>query len=94
MPLIGFDNSYTRLPERFYAPAAAASASEPFMFAFNEPLARELASMSRCSTARAALFSGNLKPDDAANVALAYAATSSVISCRSWVMAAPCCSAK
>ncbi|MET3612169.1 uncharacterized protein YdiU (UPF0061 family) [Rhizobium aquaticum] len=74
MPLIGFDNSYTRLPERFYAPASAAGASEPWMFAFNEPLARELGlDVETMKRDGAALFSGNLKPDDAANVALAYA---------------------
>ncbi|HWU61048.1 MAG TPA: YdiU family protein [Ensifer sp.] len=74
MPLIGFNNSYTSLPERFYAPATAAGASEPWMFAFNEPLARDLGlDVETLKREGAALFSGNLKADDAANVALAYA---------------------
>jgi uncharacterized protein YdiU (UPF0061 family) len=74
MPLIGFDNSYTRLPERFYAPARAAGASEPWMFAFNEPLALDLGlDVETLKRDGAALFSGNLVPDDAANIALAYA---------------------
>lgn len=74
MPLIGFNNSYTSLPERFYASATAAGASEPWMFAFNEPLATELGlDAALLKRDGAALFSGNLKPDDAANIALAYA---------------------
>jgi uncharacterized protein YdiU (UPF0061 family) len=74
MPLIGFDNSYTRLPGHFYAPARAAGASEPWMFAFNEPLAAGLGlDVATLKRDGAAIFSGNMVPEDAANVAMAYA---------------------
>ena len=74
MPLIGFDNSYTRLPAHFFADAEAAGASEPWMFAFNDTLAAELGLDAEALKRNgAAIFSGNEKPDGAANVALAYA---------------------
>jgi uncharacterized protein YdiU (UPF0061 family) len=37
-----FDNSYARLPERFYAPFQPSEVSAPLLIQLNEPLAREL----------------------------------------------------
>lgn len=74
MPLIAFDNSYVRLNGPFAAPAKAAGASEPWMFAFNDQLAEDLGlDAEALKRDGAAIFSGNMPLPGAANVALAYA---------------------
>lgn len=71
----GFDNSYTRLPPRFFASTEPAKASAPVLVAFNAPLADEmrlpLAGLD--SVALAEIFSGNRPPADSFPIATAYA---------------------
>lgn len=74
MPAFAFDNTFTRLPERLFAPAKPATASEPWMFAFNRELAAELGLDADALIQHgAALFSGNETPEGAANIAMVYA---------------------
>lgn len=74
MSKLGFDNSYRRLPERFYAPVTPASASAPRLIAFNRQLASDLGLDPHFLEAQAAsLFSGNSLAPDAEPIALAYA---------------------
>ncbi len=71
---LGFDNSYRRLPERFFAAQAPATVAAPRLIAFNRPLARELRLDVAAIEPRAAeLFSGNALAADAQPIALAYA---------------------
>ncbi|MBV2186766.1 MAG: YdiU family protein, partial [Rhizobium sp.] len=70
-----FDNSYTRLPERFYRAATPAAARAPQLIRFNEALAEEL-NLNFAGAADevlAAIFSGNRLPEGAAAIAMAYA---------------------
>lgn len=71
----GFDNSYARLPSRFYAQVVPAGASKPRLVAFNSALAEELGlSVSGVDAdVLAEIFSGNRPPEDAAMIATAYA---------------------
>ena len=70
----GFDNSYRRLPERFFAPLGPAAVSAPRLIAFNRPLARDLGlDVAAIEPHAAALFSGNAVALDAEPIALAYA---------------------
>ncbi len=74
MVRFGFDNSYRRLPERFFAPLAPAAVSAPRLIAFNRPLAHELGlDVAAIEPQAAALFSGNALAEDAEPIALAYA---------------------
>ncbi len=75
MPVIAFDNTYTRLPEQFYARVKPATVSRPGLFAYNEELAQELGiDLSTISKdERAALFTGQSLPEQASALALAYA---------------------
>ncbi|MBW8298346.1 MAG: YdiU family protein [Hydrogenophaga sp.] len=70
-----FDNSYTRLPERFYRPASPTVARAPLLIRFNAALAEELnLDFARASDEDlAAIFSGNSLPEGAAAIAMAYA---------------------
>ena len=52
MVRFGFDNSYRRLPERFFAPLAPAAVSAPRLIAFNRPLAPSWGSTSPPSSRR------------------------------------------
>ncbi|MFB2550970.1 protein adenylyltransferase SelO [Ensifer soli] len=71
---IRFDNSYARLPEGFFAAARPTPVSEPWLFAFNRPLAEDLGLDAEALLADgAALFSGNSLPDGAEPLAMAYA---------------------
>src|SRR5512145_1357524 len=71
---LGFDNSYRRLPERFFAPLPPAAAPAPRLIAFNRPLAHELGlDVAAIEPHAAALFSGNAVALDAEPIALAYA---------------------
>lgn len=73
--MFAFDNSYQRLPERFYRPASPAVARAPKLIRFNAALAAELnldfAGASEDELA--AVFSGNDLPEGAATIAMAYA---------------------
>jgi uncharacterized protein YdiU (UPF0061 family) len=74
MVRFGFDNSYRRLPERFFAPRAPAAVPDPRLIAFNRPLARELGlDLAAIEPHAAALFSGNAVAADAEPIALVYA---------------------
>ena len=56
---IPFDNSYARLPDRFFARQGAAPATAPELLAFNAGLARELGiGFDEDPDALAAAFSG------------------------------------
>jgi uncharacterized protein YdiU (UPF0061 family) len=69
-----FDNSYTRLPEHFYARTAPTPVSAPRLLALNAALCAELGlSFEALARDAAALFSGNVLPEGAASVAQAYA---------------------
>lgn len=70
-----FDNSYARLPERFYARLAPAKVAEPRLIRVNALLARELGIDPDwlASADGVAALSGNLVPDGADPVAMAYA---------------------
>jgi serine/tyrosine/threonine adenylyltransferase len=70
-----FDNSYARLPERFYARVAPATVREPRLIKGNQPLAALLGLDPAVldPTTGAQLFSGNVVPEGAASIALAYA---------------------
>ena len=71
---LGFDNSYRRLPARFFAEVEPARAAAPRLLAFNRPLARELRlDVDTVEAAAAMLFSGNTLAADAQPIALAYA---------------------
>lgn len=74
MTAIAFDNSYRRLPERFYAPLAPAKVRAPRLIAFNARLAAELGLDGPEIAANAAeIFSGNSVLPGAEPIALAYA---------------------
>lgn len=70
-----FDNSYARLPERFYSRLNPTPVRYPRLIKLNQPLAEMLGldlSLLDDSTA-AAIFSGNTIPDGAEPLAMAYA---------------------
>ncbi|WP_244709561.1 protein adenylyltransferase SelO [Rhizobium cremeum] len=73
--MFAFDNSYQRLPERFFRPVRPATVRAPRLIRFNEALAEELGlDFSGVDDARLAeVFSGNDLPDGAASLAMAYA---------------------
>lgn len=70
-----FDNSYARLPERFYSRVEPASVPAPVLLAFNDGLAGELGldALADGDEALAAVFAGNQVPAGAEPIALAYA---------------------
>ncbi|HEX4340751.1 MAG TPA: YdiU family protein [Polyangiaceae bacterium] len=70
-----FDNTYARLPERFYARVAATKASKPRLIKLNRPLAELLGADVEflSSPAGAEVLAGNVVPDGAEPIALAYA---------------------
>jgi uncharacterized protein YdiU (UPF0061 family) len=69
-----FDNSYARLPQHFFARQAPSQASEPWLIKLNEPLAAELGlDVEALKREGAAIFSGNLVPEGADPLAMAYA---------------------
>ena len=73
--MIHFDNSYARLPERFSAAALPTPVRAPQLIAFNRPLAAELGlELDGVDDARlAAIFAGNVVPQGAEPLAMAYA---------------------
>jgi uncharacterized protein YdiU (UPF0061 family) len=70
-----FDNSYTRLPERFYARTVPSPVSAPRLIRLNTALAEQLG-LDPAALARpegVAVLAGNVVPEEAAFIALAYA---------------------
>jgi serine/tyrosine/threonine adenylyltransferase len=70
-----FDNSYRRLPERFYAPLAPTPVSAPRLVKLNVALARQLGldPEALASPEGVATLAGNQVPGGAEPIALAYA---------------------
>lgn len=69
-----FDNTYAKLPDRFFARTEPAPAPAPRLLTFNEPLAEQLGlALAADDLSRAKLFSGALIPSGAEPIALAYA---------------------
>ena len=73
--MIAFDNSYARLPERFFRPVQPRPVVAPRLIRFNAALAEELGLDLGAldDDALARLFSGNALPEGALPVAMAYA---------------------
>ncbi|MCM2398848.1 YdiU family protein [Rhizobium sp. S95] len=73
--VFAFDNSYQRLPERFFRAVKPATVRAPRLIRFNAELASELGlDFSDAGEARLAeIFSGNDLPEGAASLAMAYA---------------------
>ena len=69
---IAFDNSYSRLPETFFEPAAPTPVRQPRLLAFNEKLARELGLPDLGEDEKATFFSGNALPAGSQPLAMAY----------------------
>jgi uncharacterized protein YdiU (UPF0061 family) len=74
-PLIPFDNSYARLPDRFFARLPPTPVVEPRLIQLNESLALQLGlSPERLASPEGvAMLAGNRVPDGAEPVAMAYA---------------------
>ena len=72
---IAFDNSYSRLPERFYARVAPTKVGEPRIIKVNHALAEQLGldPAELDSAEGAQVLAGNVLPEGAASIALAYA---------------------
>lgn len=69
-----FDNSYSRLPQHFFARQVPSQAAEPWLIKLNEPLAKELGlDVEMLKRDGAEIFSGNLVPEGADPLAMAYA---------------------
>ena len=73
--LIPFNNSYARLPDRFYAKLAPTPVAAPRMIRLNSPLARQLGIDPEwlSSPAGVAVLAGNKVPIGAEPLAMAYA---------------------
>jgi len=73
--VFAFDNSYARLPERFYAKLAPAKVAGPRLIRANAPLARELGVDPDwlASPDGVSALAGNSVPDGADPLAMAYA---------------------
>ena len=72
-PAFPFDNSYARLPAHFFARQTPSQVAEPWLIKLNEDLAVELGlDVERLKLDGAAMFSGNLVPDGADPLAMAY----------------------
>ena len=68
-----FDNSYARLPQHFFARQDPTRTAEPWLIKLNEPLAAELGlDVEALRRDGAAIFSGNLLPEGAEPLAMAY----------------------
>ncbi|MEL6915606.1 MAG: YdiU family protein [Pseudomonadota bacterium] len=71
--MIAFDNSYARLPERFYTKLPATPVRAPRLRAWNAALAAELGLPDMAEGERAAIFGGNAVPEGAEPLAALYA---------------------
>ncbi|MFO0738412.1 MAG: YdiU family protein [Labilithrix sp.] len=69
--MIAFDNSYARLPDRFYKRVHPAKVRAPSLIKVNEGLAKELGLDPKDLTAE--VVAGNVVPEGADPIALAYA---------------------
>lgn len=74
-PAIAFDNSYARLPERFYAAVEATPVRAPALIRLNTALAIELGldPDALASAEGVAVLAGNARAEGAAGIAMAYA---------------------
>src|SRR5512143_206279 len=74
-PIFAFDNSYARLPERFYAKLAPTPVTRPQLVKLNDNLARELGLDPERLTSHKGVeaLSGNRTPAGAEPLAMAYA---------------------
>ncbi|WP_337266619.1 protein adenylyltransferase SelO [Oryzifoliimicrobium ureilyticus] len=73
-PFAQFDNSYARLPDRFYVKRNPTPVSEPYLIKLNEPLARDLGlNPYDLKHHGAQILSGNKVPKGAEPLAMAYA---------------------
>jgi serine/tyrosine/threonine adenylyltransferase len=72
---IAFDNTYARLPERFYARVDPLPVARPRLVKLNRPLARELGLDADAleTPEGAAIFAGSMVPEGAEPIAQAYA---------------------
>ena len=71
---IPFDNSYARLPERFFTRMGPTPVAAPAMLAFNRALAEDLGlSVPEDPAELAAVFAGNATPEGASPLAQVYA---------------------
>lgn len=68
-----FDNSYARLPDKFYARINPKPVKAPVLIRFNTDLAEELGLTPGTPEEQAEVFSGNRIPDGAAPLSQAYA---------------------
>src|SRR5665213_3143456 len=73
--LFAFDNSYARLPDRFYACLAPTPVAAPHLIKLNVPLARQLGldSAALCTSEGVAILAGNVVPEGSDPLAAAYA---------------------
>ncbi len=73
--MFSFDNTYARLPDRFYARVSATKVKDPRIVKLNRPLAELLgADVERLASPDGAqLLAGNVVPEGAEPIALAYA---------------------
>ncbi len=74
-PIFGFDNSYARLPEHFFARLAPTPVSDPRLVKINESLANHLRldPAVLASIEGVQILAGNYIPGDAEPLAMAYA---------------------
>ncbi|QBY00740.1 YdiU family protein [Rhodophyticola sp. CCM32] len=71
---IPFDNSYARLPDRFFTAQPPTPVAAPGLITVNRPLAAELGiTLPNDDTGIAAIFAGNTLPDGATPLAQVYA---------------------
>ena len=74
-PIASFSNSYARLPDHFFVRIDPTQVNAPRLIQFNQDLATELGlqTASRSADELAAIFSGNVVPEGAEPIAMAYA---------------------
>ena len=74
-PIFGFDNSYARLPEHFFARLSPTPVSTPRLVKINDDLANRLKldPLVLASTEGVQILAGNCIPSDAEPLAMAYA---------------------
>ena len=70
---IPFDNSYARLPDRFFTKMPPATVPAPALIRFNHTLAAELGIVPGDTHEMAQIFAGNILPDGADPLAQVYA---------------------
>jgi uncharacterized protein YdiU (UPF0061 family) len=71
--MIAFDNSYARLPGRFFVRQPPTPVAAPRLFALNEPLARAMGLDPAVLAAAPEIWAGNRLPEGAEPIAQAYA---------------------